>query len=113
MDNEALKLTDINISMQSRLLIPPVVLGDKIFFISNPKFFLLLYKIGKLPDFMFFADYYGYDEVKSWLRRNHLLTQEFLEGISLYSVFCKIKHARRMRFFVKNKTAYIGKFDLN
>ena len=104
---------ETNMSVQSRLLIPPVVLKDKIFFISNPKFFLVLYKIGKLSDFMLFVDVCGYDEIKSWLKSNHLLETDFLEGVSLYSVFCKIKHSQRMRFFVKNSQARIGKFDLN
>ena len=102
-----------NISIQNRLLIPPIVLGERIFYLSNPKFFLVLYKIGKLAEFMLFVDVCGYDEVKNWLKKNHLLEADFLENVSLYSVFCKIKHARRLRFFVKNSHARVGKFDLN
>lgn len=102
-----------NVSVQNRLLIPPVVLNDRIFFISNPKFFLVLYKIGKLSDFMSFAETYGYDEIKSWLKKNHLFDADFLDNISLYSVFCKIKHSYKIRFYVKNPSAQIGKFDLN
>lgn len=104
---------EANISLQNRLLIPPVVLNDKIFFISNPKFFLVLYKIGKLSDFMNFAEIYGYDEIKLWLRRNHLLDIDFLDNISLYSIFCKIKYSCKMKFYVKNPSAQVGKFDLN
>ncbi len=102
-----------NLSVQNRLLIPPVVLNDRIFFISNPKFFFVLHKIGKLSDFMCFAEIYGYDEIKLWLKRNHLLDINFLDNISLYSVFCKIKHSCKMRFYVKNPCAQVGKFDLN
>lgn len=102
-----------NVSVQNRVLIPPVFFKDRIFFINNPKFFLVLYKTGKLFDFFKFVDFKGYDEVKLWLRQNHLLNENFLENVSFYSVFCKIKYSRKVKFYVKSPFLRLKKYDLN
>ncbi|MDD3419058.1 MAG: hypothetical protein PHE78_00495 [Candidatus Gastranaerophilales bacterium] len=102
-----------NLSLQHRLLIPPVFYKNRIYYISNPKLFFALYKIGKLQDFMLFAEVCGYDETKNWLKHNSLLDENFLDNVSLYSVICKIKHSCRMRFYAKNPVGKTTKYDLN
>jgi len=104
---------DTDLSLQNKLLMPPIFLKNKIYFLSNPKVFFILYKIGKLSDFITFTEICGYDEIKRWFKSQNLLEEAFLENVSLYSVFCKVKHPQRMRFFVKNPVGNIGKFDLN
>ena len=102
-----------NISLQNRRLIPPIFHKNKIYFISNPKLFLVLYKIGKLADFMTFNEIDNYDETKNWLKSQKLLNEDFLENISLYCVSCKIKYPSKIRFFAKNPFRIVSKYEWN
>lgn len=105
--------SNTNLSLKNRSLIPPIFYRDKIYFISNPKLFLVLYKIGKLADFMDFSELKGYDETKIWLKNKNILNEFFLENVSLYSISCKIKHSSKIRFFTKNPLNILHRYELN
>jgi len=102
-----------NHSLQYQRLIPPVLYKNRIFFISNPKLFLVLYKIGKLKDFMDFSELQSYDETKTWLKSQNLLNEYFLENVSHYSVSCKIKCPSKIRFFAKSPLRNLSRYELN
>lgn len=102
-----------NICLQNRRLIPPIFHKNKIYFISNPKLFLVLYKIGKLQDFMTFSEINSYDETKKWLKSQNFLNESFLENISFYCLSCKIKCPSKIRFFAKNPLSMLSRYELN
>ncbi len=102
-----------NLSLQNRALIPPIFYKNKIYLISNPKLFLVLYKIGMLANFMDFSEINGYDEIKKWLKKRNLLNDFFLENVSLYCVPCKIKYPSKIRFFAKNPLRIPARYELN
>jgi hypothetical protein len=102
-----------NVSLQNRCLIPHIFYKEKIYLISNPKLFLVLYKIGELANFLDFSDIYGYDETKNWLKRKNLLNELFLENISLNYIPCKIKYPSKIRFFTKSPLRIPSKYELN
>lgn len=104
---------DEEASLKNRQLIPPILFKNKIYIISNPKLFLVLYKIGKLSNFMIFAELCGYDETKKWLKGQNLLNEPFLQNVSLYSLACRIKHAAKIRFYTKDPKRSVSKYDLN
>ena len=113
MDKNIYEKINTNLNLQNRCLIPPIFYKNKIYIISNPKLFLVLYKIGKLSDFMNFSEADGYDETKNWLKCQNLLNEHFLENVSIDYVSCKIKCASKMRFFAKNPLRIPSSYELN
>lgn len=102
-----------NQSLQNRRLIPPIFYKNKIYLISNPKLFLVLYKIGKLADFMDFSESQGYEDTKNWLKSQNMLNEYFLENVSFYYVFFKIKTSSKIRFFAKSPLKLPSRYELN
>ena len=113
MDKNIFENSNTDLALQNRHLIPPIFYKNKIYIISNPKLFLVLYKIGKLADFMDFSEKQGYDETKNWLKSKNLLNEYFLENISSCYVSCKIKYTSKMRFFAKTPLRFPTKYELN
>lgn len=74
---------------------------------------MALYKIGKLADFMDFSETHGYEETKHWLKSQNILNEYFLENVSLYSVFCKIKYPSKLKFFAKGPIELLSRHELN
>lgn len=113
MENNLHNYKNRDTSLENTRLIPPIFFKNKIYIISNSKLFLVLYKIGKLSNFMIFSELCSYDETKKWLKGQNLLNEHFLENISLYSVACKIKYINRMRFYSRTPQKSLSKHDLN